>query len=125
MIRRRTRVTSLRDVAQAARAARRPGSPGWLERVRSMPRLVQAMSSGEYAGASMGTVAAMAGALAYVVSPVDLVPEAVVPLLGIGDDTLVLAWLAAQLVSVTEDFLGWEKSRDDGPGGPVPGHVIR
>lgn len=90
-----------------------------------MPRLVQAMSSGEYAGASMGTVAAMAGALAYVVSPVDLVPEAVVPLLGIGDDTLVLAWLAAQLVSVTEDFLGWEKSRDDGPGGPVPGHVIR
>ncbi|WP_409483288.1 YkvA family protein [Arsenicicoccus dermatophilus] len=125
MARRRTRVTSLRDVAQAARAARRPGCAGWVERVGSMPRLVRAMGSGEYAGTSMGTMAAMAGAVAYVVSPVDLVPEAVIPLLGLGDDTLVLAWLAAQLVAITEDFLGWERSRGDGPGGPVPDHVVR
>lgn len=37
-------------------------------------------------------------ALAYVVSPVDLVPD-LVPVLGFGDDTLVLLAVAAQAVA--------------------------
>jgi uncharacterized membrane protein YkvA (DUF1232 family) len=49
----------------------------------------------------------------YIVSPVDLIPEIVVPVLGLGDDALVAAWLAGVVLSETDAFLGWEKERAD------------
>ncbi|AKT52762.1 hypothetical protein ADJ73_10595 [Arsenicicoccus sp. oral taxon 190] len=112
------------------RTARRPGSAGLLTRVRSLPRLARAVGNGEYHGTSMGSLVALAAAVAYVVSPVDLLPEGVLSVFGLGDDTLVLAWAAAHLVTVTEDFLGWERSGGRAaPGDPatvtVPSHVVR
>jgi uncharacterized membrane protein YkvA (DUF1232 family) len=56
----------------------------------------------------------------YVVSPVDLVPELLVPLIGLGDDALVIGWIAASLINETESFLRWERDRD----GTVRGEVF-
>jgi uncharacterized membrane protein YkvA (DUF1232 family) len=61
----------------------------------------------------------LAGVL-YVVSPVDLVPELLLPVLGLGDDALVIGWIAASVINETESFLGWERDRDR----TVQGHVV-
>ena len=50
-------------------------------------------------------------ALAYLISPVDLVPEAVVPLLGLADDGVVALWLAGAFLAETDNYLRWERSR--------------
>ena len=47
----------------------------------------------------------------YVVSPVDLVPELLLPFLGLADDALVISWIAASVINETETFLDWERDR--------------
>jgi uncharacterized membrane protein YkvA (DUF1232 family) len=49
--------------------------------------------------------------VAYVVSPVDLMPEAVLGVFGLGDDAVVVTWVAITVVNLTEDFLAWEGAR--------------
>jgi len=54
----------------------------------------------------------LVAAVLYVVSPIDLVPELFVPILGLGDDALVIGWIATTVINETESFLGWERDRD-------------
>jgi len=112
---------ALRSLATAFRTALRPGTPGLGARFASLPRLVRASVTGAYAGTSRRRLLVIAGALLYVVSPVDLVPEMFLPLLGLGDDALVISWVAASLINESESFLQWERDRDR----TVRGDVIR
>ena len=105
----RSRFVMLSSFYRATRIAMRPGGPSLSERLVSVPRLVSSTLSGRYAGASVGRLAMMAAAVAYVVSPVDLVPEGALLLFGVLDDAVVLSWLAAALVTETESFLTWER----------------
>ena len=130
---------ALRALFTAVRIAARPGGPTLWDRVVAVPRLVRATLRGEYAGVTFGRLALIAGAVGYVVSPVDLVPELFLPILGLVDDAFVLSWIAAQLVTQTEDFLAWERAKEQVAGdsrrtgappwpaaGPtVPGEVVR
>jgi len=102
---------AFRSLATAFRTATRPGTSGVGVRLASLPRLAWATIRGEYAGTSRGRLLAIMGALLYVISPIDLVPEMFVPLLGLGDDALVISWIAATLINETESFLGWERER--------------
>jgi len=102
---------AFRSLATAFRTATRPGTPGVGVHLASLPRLAWATIRGEYAGTSRGRLLAIMGALLYVISPIDLVPEMFVPLLGLGDDALVISWIAATLINETESFLGWERER--------------
>ena len=72
--------------------------------------MVRATFSGQYTGVSKGRLLLMLGAAGYIVSPIDLIPEAVAPVLGLADDALVLSWLATRLVEETEAFLAWEQA---------------
>lgn len=103
---------AFRSLGTAFRTATRPGTPGVGTRLASLPRLVWATVKGDYAGTSRRRLLLVVGALLYVVSPVDLVPELALPLLGLGDDALVISWIAAALINDTESFLGWERDRD-------------
>jgi uncharacterized membrane protein YkvA (DUF1232 family) len=103
---------ALRSLAMALRTAVRPGTPGMGERVTSVPRLARATFRGDYRGTSSARLLAILGGALYVISPVDLVPELVLPFLGLGDDALVISWVAASLINETESFLSWERSRD-------------
>lgn len=102
---------AIRSIGVALRRATRPGSPGMGERLTSIPRMVTATLRGEYAGTSRKRLALLLAAALYVVSPVDLMPEGLLMVFGLGDDALVLTWLAAALVNETESFLGWESDR--------------
>jgi uncharacterized membrane protein YkvA (DUF1232 family) len=119
MARHTTRLGLLTMVAGSLRTAMRPGSAGLAERAAAVPRMLRAVVRGEYRGTTFAHVALLAAAVAYVVSPVDLVPEALFGLFGIGDDAVVVTWLAAALVADTEAFLAWERgaARDDGTRG--------
>lgn len=104
------RLMGLREVVRVLGEARRPGAPGLQERAAAIPRMVQAVVSGEYDGTSPARLAVIAGGIAYVASPVDLVPESVLLLLGVVDDLGVAAWVLGALLVETDKFLDWERS---------------
>jgi uncharacterized membrane protein YkvA (DUF1232 family) len=86
------------------------GGPSLAKRLSALPRMIRATARGEYDGGKRLII--MAAAMAYVVSPIDVVPEAFLFVLGLADDAVMIAWLAGTVLSETERFLEWEKQRD-------------
>jgi uncharacterized membrane protein YkvA (DUF1232 family) len=89
----------------------RPGAPGFGDRLRALPRMISGALSGRYARLSRRRIALLVLALAYLVSPVDLVPEVFLGLLGLGDDALVALWLGGALLVETDRYLAWEREQ--------------
>lgn len=103
--------SSLKLIATAAslvRASTRPGAPSLTERAQAVPRLVRATLDGSYSGTTVKRLGLVAAAIAYVVSPVDLVPELVLPILGAADDAVVIGWAIKAFIEETDRFLMWE-----------------
>jgi len=94
------------------------GGPSISKRLAALPRMLKATAKGEYDGGLR--VALMAAATAYVVSPIDVVPEAFLLVFGLADDAIMITWLAGTVLSETERFLAWEKERD----AVLPGTVV-
>ena len=131
-----SRLSALRTLITAVRIAVRPGGPSVGARVAALPRLVVATVKGDYPGTTFGRLALMAAAAGYVVSPVDLLPEALLGVVGLVDDAMILSWLVASLVTESESFLTWERARSAAAGAAaagasaaaaqtVPGDVVR
>jgi uncharacterized membrane protein YkvA (DUF1232 family) len=110
MARHTSRMGMVTMIAQSVRTAVRPGSAGLVERVHALPRMLSAITRGEYRGTTFGHVALLAAAAAYIVSPLDFMPEALFGVLGLTDDAVVVTWLVAALVNDTEAFIQWERS---------------
>jgi uncharacterized membrane protein YkvA (DUF1232 family) len=85
------------------------GGPSIGKRLAALPRMLKASAKGEYDGGMR--VAMMAAATAYVVSPVDFIPEAMFLVFGLVDDAVMVTWLAGSILSETERFLEWEQER--------------
>jgi uncharacterized membrane protein YkvA (DUF1232 family) len=94
------------------------GGPTVGKRLAALPRMLKATAKGQYDGGMR--VAAMAAATAYVVSPVDFVPEMFVWVFGLADDAVMITWLAGAVLSETERFLEWERQRAT----VLPGTVV-
>jgi uncharacterized membrane protein YkvA (DUF1232 family) len=107
------RIAALGALWRAVSQGRKPGAPGLGDRLRALPRMAAGAMSGRYPELSRGRLALVVLALAYLVSPVDLVPELFLPLLGLGDDAVVALWLGGAFLVETERFLQWERA----PGG--------
>lgn len=116
----RFRWGALAAIGAAMRSASTPGAPGLGTRLAALPRMARAIARKEYSGTDLKHLALMLGAVGYVVSPVDLIPEAVFLVGGLVDDAIVVGWLAVAVIRATDDFLEWERNR-----GAVPGEVIR
>ena len=67
---------------------------------------------GRYTELSWTRLALLAGAVGYVASPVDVLPELVLVIPGLLDDTVVAAWAAGALLDETERFIKWERRHD-------------
>lgn len=100
----------------------KPGTPGFGRRLSAMPRLIRASLRGEYDGGMR--LFLMAAASAYVVSPLDAVPELFLAFLGLIDDAVVVSWLVGALLAETERFLEWERARTGAAARVVPGQVL-
>ena len=109
------RLASVGAVVRAVRLAVRPGGPSLGERAGALPRLVRATAKGDYRGTSPRRLLLMMVAAGYIVSPVDLLPEGVLGIIGLADDAMVLSWLATRLVEETEKFLEWERAQGGAP----------
>ncbi|MEO3742137.1 YkvA family protein [Plantactinospora sp. B5E13] len=94
------------------------GGPSLGRRLGALPRMVRATLRGEYDGGLR--LAMMTAATAYVVSPIDAMPELMMLLFGLADDALLVTWLAGAVLAETERFLVWEARRES----VVPGHVV-
>ncbi|MDT4986364.1 MAG: hypothetical protein QOI74_458 [Micromonosporaceae bacterium] len=105
----------------------KPGTPGVGRRLAAIPRMIGATMRGEYDGKSR--LAMMTMASLYIVSPIDLVPEAIFLVFGLIDDAAVATFLAGAVLDETERFLEWERQRAMTipgravPGRPAPGSV--
>jgi uncharacterized membrane protein YkvA (DUF1232 family) len=105
------RVAAFSALWRAVAQSRRPGTPGLGERLRALPRMARGSVTGRYPELSRGRVGLIVLALAYMVSPVDLVPELLLPLLGVVDDAVVALWLGGAFLAETERFLAWERQQ--------------
>ncbi|WP_404393064.1 YkvA family protein [Humibacillus xanthopallidus] len=94
--------------ASVVRASMRSGGPSVAERVSAVPRLVRATLDGTYAGTTVGRLGLVAAAVAYVASPIDLLPEAFLPVLGAADDAVVIGWAVKAFIEETDRFVAWE-----------------
>ena len=86
------------------------GGPSLSKRMAAVPRMMKASARGEYDGGLR--LAMMGAATAYVLSPIDVIPEAFLWIFGLADDALMVAWLAGSVLAETERFLEWERQRD-------------
>src|SRR2546421_10803230 len=102
-----------------ALTASRRGGPSLGRRLAAIPRMIRAIVTGRYDGKAR--LAGMAFAGAYIISPIDLIPDWFAPFFGLGliDDAGVAVWLAGAVLSETERFLIWEAERAK----VIPGRV--
>ena len=85
------------------------GGPSIGKRLAALPRMLKATAKGQYDGGMR--VALMAAATAYIISPIDLIPEGIFLVFGLADDAVMVAWLAGTVLAETERFLEWEGQR--------------
>lgn len=97
------------------------GGPSLGTRLRALPRLAGATLRRGYDG--RWRLVAMLLALAYLVWPLELMPELLLGPVGLIDDLVVVTWLAGAVLSETGRFLEWEQRRAQAILGqpPTPG----
>ncbi|MEV4094076.1 YkvA family protein [Streptosporangium saharense] len=104
-------------MAKAARAAQawrvyrqvsQPGSPGLAARLRTVPRMVGAVTRGQYPGMTKGKLAMLGLGVVYILSPIDVIPD-FLALVGVADDFGVFLWLMASLLGESGRYLDWER----------------
>jgi uncharacterized membrane protein YkvA (DUF1232 family) len=102
------RTAAFTALAKALMAGAR-GGPGVGARLAALPRMLIATAKGHYDGGLR--VAMMAAATAYVISPLDFIPDVLIPI-GLADDAVMVTWLVGSVLSETARFLEWEKERN-------------
>ena len=85
------------------------GGPAVGARFGALPRMVWQTLMGRYDGGAR-VLMMLAGTL-YVVSPIDLLPEAFLLFPGLIDDAFIIAWVIGAFLSETDRFLKWEDGR--------------
>ncbi|HLV58920.1 MAG TPA: YkvA family protein [Natronosporangium sp.] len=110
MGRKLSRTAAFVALARQVRAAGR-GGPPLGERMRAVPRMAAATLRRRDRYDARWRLVLMALAAAYVLAPVDVLPELLAGPLGLVDDAVVVSWLAGALLSETTRFLEWERQR--------------
>ena len=112
----------------AAAAAMSEGPTGFGSRVATIPRLLRDTLNGRYDGLTRGRLALMLLALLYILSPIDLLPEALLTIPGLADDAAIGAWLVAAALGATTAYRAWESGQAPSPAADprvVPGEVLQ
>ena len=81
------------------------GHNGFFARLGAAPRMIRETLSGDYDGLGKGRLFAMTMALAYLISPIDLIPEALLTVPGLVDDTAIAVWLLAAVTMAADRYL--------------------
>ena len=76
----------------------------------ALMRLARAYYTRQYTAVPWKTIVTVVAALIYFVSPLDFIPD-FIPLLGLTDDAIVIAFVVKQIKLDLDIFLVWETSR--------------
>ncbi|WPO82177.1 DUF1232 domain-containing protein [Chryseobacterium sp. JJR-5R] len=83
---------------------------GFIRKIPDIFRMVKMWKKGQYPVRSIDIILPMLGLL-YVISPIDLLPDFALPVLGIMDDLAVLSLVIPKLVKEVDKFLMWETEK--------------
>lgn len=114
-------------VAATAAAAAQDGPVGFAQRLAAFPGMVRDVLLGRYDGVSRGKLLLMVAAALYIVSPVDVLPEALLTIPGLADDAVVAGWLLASVLGGTAAYVAWQEGEIAPAAGgrtTVPGEVV-
>jgi len=84
------------------------------DRYESLLAMLADVMAGRVPDVSRGRIAAVFAALLYIIMPLDFFPEALLGPLGLLDDTVVVAWIAAAFVDSTNRYLVWKNTPGTG-----------
>ena len=82
---------------------------GLLDNIRTAYDMVSDSVTGKYKGVSKSTLALLAGGLAYLALPIDLVPD-FIPVAGWMDDAGVLGWIFARCADEFKKYKDFKNS---------------
>ena len=114
------RAAALKVFWQTVRGTRRVDSPSTATRLGAVPRMVVQALRGRYPHLDRGRLLIAVLGLFYVISPVDAIPEIILPIVGLGDDAVVAAFVVGTILSEADAFLEWERTQNR----TVTGQVI-
>ena len=80
---------------------------GFVKKIPDIFRMIKMWRKGEYPMRSIDIILPLLGLL-YVISPIDLLPEVAVPVIGVLDDLAVLSLAIPKLIKEVDKFLLWE-----------------
>jgi uncharacterized membrane protein YkvA (DUF1232 family) len=80
---------------------------GFIKKIPDIFRMVKMWRRGTYPMKSIDIILPLLGIL-YVISPIDLLPEFAIPVLGVMDDLAVLSLTIPKLIKEVDKFLLWE-----------------
>ena len=86
---------------------------GFVKKIPDIYRMVKLWRKGLYPIKSMDIILPMLGLL-YVISPIDLLPDIALPVIGVLDDLAVLSITIPKLLKEVDKFLLWEAERKYG-----------
>lgn len=95
------------DQSYRSGAARSGSFAGVMDDFRTLVRLVVAYARGNYREIPADSLALVVAGLIYVVSPLDLVPDAL-PVVGYLDDAVVVGWVIKSVREELDAFRAWE-----------------
>jgi uncharacterized membrane protein YkvA (DUF1232 family) len=107
----------MRLVEKANREGRRLSSgplAALASELKALLRLIRAYAKGRYRDVSLESMVLIVGAILYVVSPIDVIPDAIAGV-GLLDDAAVLAFVLRLVREEIDDFLEWEQQTGRGP----------
>ena len=105
----------LREIAEkAGRSSSLRSGPfvAVLDDFQALIRLVVAYARGLYRQIPIDRLVVVVAGLIYVVSPVDVIPDAI-PVAGFLDDATVIAWVIKTVRDELDEFRDWEAGRTD------------
>lgn len=80
---------------------------GFVRKIPDIFRMVNLWRKGLYPVKSINMILPLMGIL-YVISPIDLVPDFIIPVVGVLDDLAVLSFTIPKLIKEVDKFLLWE-----------------
>ena len=96
---------------------------GFFSRIVSVPSMLLSALRGVNPEVSRGKALMFVLAALYIVSPVDLVPEVFVPVVGLVDDAMVASWLVVSVLAAAGSYVAFKDGM--GTANTVVGEIVR
>ena len=82
-----------------------------MEPLGTLSRFVGSYLNGKYKDVSISTLSLIAFGFMYFISPIDLIPDALIPF-GFADDAFVIGWVVKRISGELSKFRAWERIED-------------